>query len=65
MNYYYFGWFLLAVPMVGLGLRPEIAFQLGLATYVSLAFLGVLAVVVNLAASRRKDLTEVAVSCVL
>ena len=62
MNYYYFGWFLLAVPMVGLGLRPEITFQLGLATYVSLAFLGVLAVVVNLAASRRKDLTEVAVS---
>ena len=48
MNYYYFGWFLLAVPMVALGLQPEFVFQFGLATYVSLAVLGVLTIVVNL-----------------
>ncbi|MEO6654336.1 MAG: DUF2298 domain-containing protein [Ilumatobacteraceae bacterium] len=36
LNYYYLGWYLLAVPARGLGIRPEVAFQLGLATFVAL-----------------------------
>ena len=54
MNYYYFGWFLLAVPMVALGLQPEFVFQFGLATYVSLAVLGVLTIIVNLVSYARE-----------
>ena len=54
MNYYYFGWFLLAVPMVALGLRPEYVFQFGLATYISLAVLGVFTIVMNLVSYTKK-----------
>ena len=54
MNYYYFGWFLLAVPMVALGLRPEFVFQFGLATYVSLAVVGVMTIVVNIVGFSKK-----------
>lgn len=35
MNYYYLGWFLLAVPTRALAILPEVAFQLGLATVVA------------------------------
>lgn len=48
INYYYFGWFLLAVPMRTLGILPEITFQLGIATFVSLAVIGVWTLAVNL-----------------
>jgi YYY domain-containing protein len=37
MNYYYMGWFLVAVPMRALRIVPEIGFNLGLATYAGLA----------------------------
>jgi YYY domain-containing protein len=57
MNYYYFGWFLLAVPMVALGLRPEFVFQFGLATYVSLAVVGVMAIVVNIVGFSRQRIS--------
>ena len=33
MNYYYFGWFLVAVPMRALKVLPEVAFQFGVATF--------------------------------
>ena len=56
MNYYYFGWFLLAVPMVALGLRPEYVLQFGLATYISLAVLGVFTIVMNLASYTKRKL---------
>lgn len=36
MNYYYMGWFLLAAPMRALQMAPEIAFNLGIATYAAL-----------------------------
>ncbi len=37
MNYYYMGWFLLAVPMRALRILPQVGFNLGLATYAGLA----------------------------
>lgn len=37
LNYYYVGWFLLAVPTRALHLPPDIAFNLGVATYAALA----------------------------
>ncbi|MDP6298973.1 MAG: DUF2298 domain-containing protein [Acidimicrobiales bacterium] len=48
MNYYYFGWFLLAVPMLTIGVLPEVAFQLGVATFVALAVMGVWTLALNL-----------------
>lgn len=37
MNYYYGGWFALSVPTRLLGIRPEVALNLGIATVVSMA----------------------------
>ncbi len=37
MNYYYMGWFFLAVPIRALRLVPEIAFNLGVPTFAALA----------------------------
>ena len=37
MNYYYMGWFFLAVPIRALRLVPEVAFNLGVPTYAALA----------------------------
>lgn len=37
LNYYYFGWFLLAVPTRLLGIAPDIAFNLGVATFAAVA----------------------------
>jgi len=37
MNYYYMGWFVLAVPMRALRIVPEIAFNLGVPTFAALA----------------------------
>ena len=48
LNYYYMGWWLLAVPMRALKLVPEIAFNLGIATYGSLAATVAASTVMNL-----------------
>ncbi len=48
MNYYYFGWFLLAVPMRALKILPEVGFQLGVATFGALVGIIVFSVVYNL-----------------
>ena len=53
MNYYYFGWFLLAVPMRALKLLPEITFQLGVATFAALAGVIVFSLVYNLSKINR------------
>jgi YYY domain-containing protein len=37
LNYYYFGWFLLSVPTRILGIQPDVAFNLGVATYAAIA----------------------------
>ena len=37
LNYYYMGWFVLAVPIRLIGLGPDIGFNLGVATYAALA----------------------------
>ncbi len=53
LNYYYFGWFLVAVPMRALRMLPEVAFQLGLATYASLTAVTAFSTVHNLVAATR------------
>ena len=58
MNYYYFGWFLLAVPMLAIGVLPEITFQLGIATFVALAVMGVWTLAINLIKSDSQKVTE-------
>ncbi len=37
MNYYYMGWFLVAVPMRALRIMPEVGFNLAIPTYAALA----------------------------
>lgn len=37
LNYYYMGWFLLAVPIRILGFTPDVGFNLGVVTYAALA----------------------------
>ncbi|MFT4990262.1 MAG: YYY domain-containing protein, partial [Acidimicrobiales bacterium] len=37
LNYYYMGWFVLAVPIRLIGLGPDVGFNLGVATYAALA----------------------------
>jgi YYY domain-containing protein len=37
MNYYYMGWFFLAVPVRALRIMPEVAFNLGVPTFAALA----------------------------
>ncbi len=49
LNYYYMGWWLLAVPMRALKLVPEIAFNLGIATYGSMAATVAASTAMNLA----------------
>jgi YYY domain-containing protein len=50
MNYYYVGWFLLTVPMRALRIVPEVAFNLGVATYAALTAAVAFSVVHNLVA---------------
>lgn len=50
MNYYYMGWFFLAVPMRALRIVPEIAFNLGIPTYAALAATVACSTVTNLVA---------------
>lgn len=55
MNYYYLGWFLLTVPMRALRVMPEVAFNLGVATYAALTASVAFSVVHNLVdVSRRR-----------
>lgn len=48
LNYYYVGWYFLALPTRALRLAPDIAFNLGIATYASLAAATVYSVVRNM-----------------
>ncbi len=49
LNYYYGGWFMLAVPAKLLGLLPAVTFNLGVATYAALAVVTVFATAAVLA----------------
>ena len=51
MNYYYFGWFLVAVPMRALKILPEVAFQFGVATFGALVGVIVFSLLYNLVRS--------------
>jgi len=57
LNYYYLGWFLLAVPTRILGIQPDIAFNLGVATYAAIAAVTVFSLAALLAdlANRRSE----------
>lgn len=59
MNYYYMGWFLLAVPMRAMRILPEVAFQLGVATYAALMASAVFSLVHNLVAVSVERWTDV------
>ncbi len=48
MNYYYFGWYLLSVPMRAMRVLPEVAFNLGVATYAALTAATAFSIVHNL-----------------
>jgi YYY domain-containing protein len=54
MNYYYFGWFLLTVPMRAMRILPEVAFNLGVATYAALTAATAFSIVHNLVALSRE-----------
>jgi len=53
LNYYYIGWFLLAVPTKAMRMPPDIAFNLGVASYAALAAIAVHSLVSNLAGLAR------------
>ena len=57
LNYYYMGWFVLAVPIRLIGLTPDVGFNLGVATYAALAAVTVFSTAAMLAelARRRSD----------
>ena len=48
MNYYYMGWFFLAVPIRALRIVPEVAFNLAIPTYAGLVAIGAAGTVYNL-----------------
>lgn len=50
MNYYYLGWYLLTVPMRAMRLLPEVAFNLGVATYAAMTATVAFSTVHNLVA---------------
>lgn len=50
MNYYYMGWFMVAVPMRAFRLLPEVGFNLGIPTYAALAAVVAFSTVHNLVA---------------
>ncbi|MGI9624623.1 MAG: DUF2298 domain-containing protein, partial [Acidimicrobiales bacterium] len=54
MNYYYLGWFLLSVPMRALKILPEVAFNLGVATYAAITAAAAFSIVHNMVAVSRK-----------
>ncbi|MBI2765055.1 MAG: phospholipid carrier-dependent glycosyltransferase [Chloroflexi bacterium] len=51
MNYYYMGWFFLAVPMRALKIVPEVGFNLGVPTFAALAAVTAMSTVHNLVAA--------------
>ena len=53
MNYYYMGWFFLAVPIRALRIVPEVAFNLAIPTYAALTAIGAASIVHNLVALSR------------
>ncbi len=54
MNYYYFGWVMVATPIKLLGLLPEIAFNLALPTFFGLTGAGAYSLAYNLMARRQR-----------
>jgi len=58
LNYYYVGWFLLAVPAKAMHLPPDLAFNLGLATYAAMAGSVVHSLVSNLAGAARQTFAD-------
>ncbi len=50
MNYYYMGWFFMSVPIRALRILPEVAFNLGVPTFASLAAITAFSTVHNLVA---------------
>lgn len=55
LNYFYFGFFVLAIPMRLLGVAPEIGFNLGLATYAAFSAAAIHAVASSMAGRRASD----------
>ena len=49
MNYYYMGWFFLAVPIRALQILPEVAFNLGIPTFAAMGATVAFSTVSNLA----------------
>ncbi|MBK6320080.1 MAG: phospholipid carrier-dependent glycosyltransferase [Dehalococcoidia bacterium] len=62
LNYYYMGWFFLAVPIRALKIVPEVAFNLGVPTYAALASTVAFTVVQSLVgmSARVRDATPAA-----
>ncbi|WP_322795246.1 DUF2298 domain-containing protein [Tepidiforma sp.] len=54
MNYYYWGWFFLAVPIRAFGILPEVAFNLGVPTFAASAAAVACGVVSGLVAKARQ-----------
>lgn len=54
MNYYYMGWFLVAVPIRALRIVPEVAFNLAVPTYAAMATVTAASVAQNLVALARR-----------
>jgi YYY domain-containing protein len=55
LNYYYMGWFVLAMPLRLLGLAPDVGFNLGVATYAALAAVTVFSTAALLAELARRQ----------
>jgi len=62
MNYYYFGWFLVAVPMRALKVLPEVAFQFGVATFGALVGATIFTLIYNLVMASRSPKSKRLVS---
>jgi len=58
LNYYYMGWFVLAVPIRILGLMPDVGFNLGVVTYAALAAVTIFSTAAMLAELARRRSTR-------
>ncbi len=54
INYYYFGWYLITVPMRALRIAPDVGFNLGVASYAAMTAATTFSVVHNLVAASRE-----------